>query len=103
MAEIVWLEPARDDLSEIIDYIALDDPEAAAAFSDRLLHHVRQLNEHPRSGSVLPEIPESHYRQIVEPPCRIFYRFDGKTVFVLHVLRFERLFRLGRLMDHDVE
>jgi plasmid stabilization system protein ParE len=101
MAEIIWLEPARDDFNEISAYIALDNPDAAAAFVDRVLRHVRQLKEHPRSGSVLPEIPESHYRQIVEPPCRVFYRFDGTTAFILHVLRFERLFRMGRLMDRD--
>jgi toxin ParE1/3/4 len=25
--------------------------------------------------------------QIVEPPCRAFYRYDGKRVFILHVIR----------------
>ncbi len=101
MAKIIWLEPARDDLNEISAYIAVENADAASSFIDRLLHHVRQLEKHPKSGSTLPEFPDSQYRQIIEPPCRIFYKFDGKTVFILHVLRFERLFKMGRLLDRD--
>jgi hypothetical protein len=33
----------------------------------------------------------------VEPPCRVFYRYDGHKVFILHVMRSERLLRKGRL------
>jgi plasmid stabilization system protein ParE len=101
MAKIVWLEPANDDLEEIAEYIALDNLEAAESFVFRVLRHVRQLAEHPRSGSLPPEFTTSQYRQIVEPPCRVFYRFDGETVFVLHVLRFERLLRISRLHERE--
>ena len=37
------------------------------------------------------------YRQIVEPPCRVFYRFDGAQVLILHVMRAERRLRRSRL------
>jgi toxin ParE1/3/4 len=29
MAQVIWAEPALNDLDAIADYIALDDPEAA--------------------------------------------------------------------------
>jgi plasmid stabilization system protein ParE len=29
MAEVIWTEPALNDLNAIADYIALDNPEAA--------------------------------------------------------------------------
>ena len=29
MAQIIWTEPALNDLDTIADYIALDDPQAA--------------------------------------------------------------------------
>ena len=29
MAEVIWAEPALNDLDAIADYIALDNPEAA--------------------------------------------------------------------------
>jgi hypothetical protein len=33
----------------------------------------------------------------VEPPCRVFYRFDGARVLILHVMRAERRLRRSRL------
>lgn len=97
MAEIVWSEPALSDLDAIADYIALENPFAAAELVKRIVGHVEQLADHPESGSRPQELKRSRYRQIVEPPCRVFYRYDGKRVFVLHVMRSERLLRKGRL------
>jgi plasmid stabilization system protein ParE len=97
MAEIVWSEPALSDLDAIADYIALESPIAAAELVKRIFGHVEQLADHPESGSRPQELGRSRYWQIVESPCRIFYRFDGHKVFILHVMRFERLLRKGRL------
>ncbi len=97
MAEIVWTDPALSDLDAIADYIALENPTAAAALVARVLAHVEQLADHPESGSRPRELGRSRYRQIVEPPCRVFYRHDGRRVFILHVMRSERLLRKGRL------
>ena len=97
MGEIVWSEPALSDLDAIGDYIALENPAAAAELVRRVFAHVEQLAEHPESGSRPQELKRSRYRQIIEPPCRVFYRYDGRTVFVLHVMRSERLLRAGKL------
>ena len=97
MAEVVWSEPALSDLDAIGDYIALENPAAAAALVQRVFQHVEQLAAHPESGSRPQELKRSRYRQIVESPCRVFYRYDGETVFVLHVMRSERLLRSGKL------
>lgn len=97
MAEIIWSEPAVGDLDAIADYIALENPAAAAEFVKRVLAHVEQLTDHPDSGSRPQELRRSRYRQIVEPPCRVFYRHDGDKVFILHVMRSERLLRPGQL------
>lgn len=97
MAEIVWSEPALGDLDAIADYIALENPVAASALIKRIFGHVEQLVEHPESGSRPQELGRSRYRQIVEPPCRVFYRYDGHKAFVLYVMRSERLLRRGRL------
>ncbi|HVI58384.1 MAG TPA: type II toxin-antitoxin system RelE/ParE family toxin [Luteimonas sp.] len=97
MAEIVWSEPALSDLDAIADYIALESPAAASELVKRIFGHVQQLADHPESGSRPQELGRSRYRQIVEPPCRVFYRHDGHKVFILHVLRSERLLRKGQL------
>jgi toxin ParE1/3/4 len=97
MAEIVWTEPALADLDAIADYIALDKPEAAHKLVQRIFRHVGQLEENPRSGSSPKELKGSRYRQIVEAPCRIFYRHEGERVYVLHVIRGEMQLQKGLL------
>ncbi len=97
MAEIIWSEPALSDLDAIADYIALENPVAASEFIARVFGHVEQLADHPESGSRPQELRRSRYRQIVEPPCRVIYRYDGHKVFILHVMRSERLLRKSRL------
>ena len=97
MAEIVWSDPALADLEAIADWIALQDPVAAANLVHRVLDHVAQLADHPESGSRVRELKRSRYRQLVEPPCRVFNRFDGRTVLVLHVMRSERVLRKRHL------
>jgi toxin ParE1/3/4 len=97
MAEVVWIEPALSDLDAIADYIALETPPAAAALVQRVFGHLEQLEGHPESGSRPPELENSRYRQILEPPCRVFYRFDGERLYILHVVRSERLLSEERL------
>ena len=93
MAEIIWTEPALADLDAIADYIALDDPEAAKELVRRVFRHVEQLASHPKSGPKPPELRGWRYRQIIEAPCRIFYRYDATGVYILYVMRGERLLR----------
>ena len=98
MAQVTWTEPAVADLDAIADFIALENPDAARVLVQRIVAHVRQLADHPESGSRPAELgARSRYRQLVEPPCRLFYRFDGKRVFLVHVMRTERILRRSAL------
>lgn len=101
MAEIVWSVPALNDLDAIADYIALESPVAAAELVRRVFVHVGQLAGHPNSGSRPKEMGKSRYRQIIEPPCRVFYRFDGAQILILHVKRTERLLRKSALVARN--
>jgi uncharacterized DUF497 family protein len=64
----------------------------------RVFRHVETLRKCPDLGSRPPELPRSRYRQIVQPPCRVIYRSDGKRVYILHILRAKSLLRLERLV-----
>jgi toxin ParE1/3/4 len=101
MAEIIWTAPALSDLEAIADYIALDNADAAKLLVRRVFEHVDQLAGQPESGSKPRELRGLPYRQIVEPPCRAIYRYDGHRVFILHVLRGEMLLRRRRVMLRD--
>jgi len=90
MAEVIWTEPAPGDLDAIADHIALENPDAARRLVRAVFRHVALLAQHPESGSKPQELRGRRYRQIVEPPCRIFYRYDGRRVFILYAIRGER-------------
>jgi addiction module RelE/StbE family toxin len=93
MAQIIWTEPALSDLDAIADYIAIENRDAAQRLVHKVFEHVSQLAEHPESGSRLGEMKRSRYRQLVEPHCRIIYRYADDHVFILHVMRTEQLLR----------
>jgi toxin ParE1/3/4 len=93
VARLIWTEPALADLEAIADYIALDNPEAACRVVQRVFGRVERLVQFPASGRRPPELRRSPYREIVVTPCRVFYRVDGDTVFLIHVMRAERLLR----------
>ncbi len=101
MAQVIWAEPALSDLDAIADYIALDNPEAARRLVQKIFEHVGHLASHPKLGSKLPELKGWRYRQIVEPPCRIFYREDSERVFILHVMRSQRLLSAELLSERE--
>jgi toxin ParE1/3/4 len=93
MARLIWTEPALLDLDEIAEYIALDDPLAASRYVQRVFDRVERLEAHPKSGKSPTELPHSPYREVVVPPCRVFYRAEGEVVYILYVMRSERLLR----------
>jgi len=103
MAEIVWTEPALADLDAIADYIALDKPAAASRFVKKLVAKAGNLAAFPEMGAFVPEmLPTRSHRQLLMPPCRIFYRHEAKAgkVWILAVTRQERLFKASWLRRH---
>lgn len=97
MAEIVWTNTALEQLDDLAHYIALDKPDAARALVRRAVETVSRLADFPLSGRVPDELPHSVYREIVVPPCRIFYRYSDTTVFIIDIMREERVLRAHML------
>ena len=93
MAEVVWTEPALQQLDAIAEYIALDNPAAASELVQEVFDKTERLENFPQSGRIPPELPNSVYREVVVTPCRIFYREEEKRVLVLYVMREERQLR----------
>jgi toxin ParE1/3/4 len=93
VARVVWTEPALEDLDRIADYVALDKPEAAASLVARVFDAVARLKRYPLSGKRPIELPRTPYRELVVGPCRVFYRVESDTAYVLHIMRAERLLR----------
>ena len=97
MAEIVWTNPALEQLDDLAQYIALDKPDAARTLVRKVVEAVGRLAEFPLSGRIPGELPDSVYCEIVVPPCRVFYRVSNTTVFIIHIMREERVLRAHML------
>lgn len=93
MAEVIWTEPALQELDALAEYIALDNPAAASALVKDIFDKIERLENFPKSGLIPPELSDSVYREVVIPPCRIFYREDEQRLLVLYVMREERQLR----------
>jgi toxin ParE1/3/4 len=92
MARLIWTEPALQELDEIADYISLDNPTAAKKLVRDVFDRIDHLIQFPESGKLAVEFEVSVYREIVLPPCRIFYRIEDDIIFIIHVIREEQLF-----------
>jgi toxin ParE1/3/4 len=101
VARLIWTEPALADLEAMADYIALDNPTAARRLVGRVFESVERLERFPNSGKRPPELPRSSYREIVVTPCRVFYRVEDDAVFLLYVMRAERLLRRFLLEERN--
>lgn len=104
MAQVIWTEPALDQLDEIAEYIALDNPAAAGRLVRNIFTRISCLEQFPDSGREPPELPESVYREVICNPCRFFYRHEGDVVLILHVMREEmqlRKYLLGENNDSE--
>jgi len=93
MARITWAESAIQELDAIADYIALDKPQAAHELVQQVFAAVKRLQQFPLMGSAPLELRGLPYRQLIVPPCRIFYRLEKKVVYIVHILRGEQLVR----------
>ncbi|MEB8433369.1 type II toxin-antitoxin system RelE/ParE family toxin [Cocleimonas sp. KMM 6892] len=103
MAQIIWTEPALQDLNEIAEFIALDKISAANKLVQKVFFKTERLERFPKSGRKLPELENSRYLEIIVNPCRIIYRIDKEKVFILYVMRSERSLRNFILNDRENE
>ncbi len=101
MARLIWTEPALQDLEQIADYIALDDPAAAKRLIRRVFSKAELLEDFPEMCPAPHDLPDSRYRHLVVKPLRIFYRIQDDAVYMIYVMRSERLLRASDLEDHD--
>jgi toxin ParE1/3/4 len=72
--KIIWSLQARDDLREIVTFIAVDNNAVAESFGFRLMSKVDVLANFPQIGRVVPEENDANIREISLRPYRIIYQ-----------------------------
>ena len=82
------LTPAEEDLTEIIEYISLDNRAAADKLLTKIEKILGLLSDNPLIGRVPleEELKQSGYRFIVAGNYLIFYTIEKKTIYVHRIL-----------------
>ena len=89
MKAVFWTASANRDLVDIVDYLAEESLEGAAAFVDRVDHELTHLLEFPQIGRVVPELERNNvtrFRELVLSPWRVVYREEKEQIFIVAVL-----------------
>ena len=87
--QILWTDAARLDLERIVEFIAEENPANALAVLARLERRCQALVALPERGRIVPEaraVDVLTYRELIEGPWRIIYRYDIDRVHVMAVL-----------------
>ncbi|MCM3877903.1 MAG: type II toxin-antitoxin system RelE/ParE family toxin [Thermoanaerobaculia bacterium] len=85
---VEWALIACQDLTEIIEYIARDDPGAAARVLDTLEARAASLRTLAARGRIVPELKRIQvhaYRELLGGPYRLIYRVESARVVVVGV------------------
>ena len=83
--EVIFSARSRNDLEQIVKYIARDDPAAAERFGLKLIAHAESLADAPEMGPRLPQKPDARFFPVSR--YLIIYRPDAKRR-VVRILRF---------------
>lgn len=81
--EVVWTEPAWEDLATAADYIARDPETYAATFVQEVRDAAASLAQFAERGHVVPEFGEEAIRELLVRPFRLVYRVVDDQVLVL--------------------
>ncbi len=84
-----WTSTAKNDLTEIIKYIAFDNIEIAKEKLKKIKEYVEQIKIFPEKGRIVPELYKeniSNYREAIISPWRIIYSIDKEIIHVLAVI-----------------
>ncbi len=85
---VIWTPEAEQDRTDIWNFIAADNPRAAARMDDLFSDAAVRLGERPRLGKP-GKIPGTR-ELIPHESYRLVYEIDGETVWVLALVHTAR-------------
>lgn len=87
---IEFTRRANAQIRNLFEYIAQDDGSAALKMVDRIEARIGRLADTPELGVELPESEYPFlapgYRKLLVQSFLVYYRVDGDTVYITHVV-----------------
>ena len=91
--KLFWTQEALRRLEEIEEYIAMDNPDAAVNFIDKLISLAETIPENPEKGRIVPELSIEYIRELLHKNYRIVYLIKKKSVEVLTIFEGHQLLK----------
>lgn len=86
---------AEEDFTEIISFIAADNPNAANLIANKIEKNLELLSENPNLGRIPreEEIKNLGYRYLIVQNYLIFYTIEERTIFIHRILHGARNYK----------
>ena len=93
--QVRLLKIAEEDFTEIVSFIADENPTAAEAIADKIEKNLELLSENPKLGRIPrdEEIRNLGYRYIIVQSYLIFYTIEERTIFIHRILHGARNYK----------
>jgi len=93
--QIRLLRIAEEDFTEIISFIAADNPTAADAIANKIEKNLELLSENPNLGRIPreEEIRNLGYKYLIVQNNLIFYTIEERTIFIHRILHGARNYK----------
>lgn len=83
--KIIWSPLGLDRVTDIAEYIANDNPNAAEKWIESIFSKVKNLEKFPSIGRIVPEANRKDIREIIFKNYRIIYRIEAELISILTV------------------
>ena len=91
--EVIWTTSARNELDDIVGYIAKDAPLSALAFLEEVLATADTLVTLAKRGRMVPELQNPRIRELFIKRYRLLYEIEDRVVYVLGLIHGAREFK----------
>ena len=93
--QIRLLKIAEEDFTEIITFIAADNPKAADTLAAKIEKNLELISKNPKSGRIPrdEEIRNMGYRYFIVQNYIIFYTIKSRTIYVHRTLHGARNYK----------
>ena len=93
--QIRLLKIAEEDFTEIIKFIADDNPSAAEAIANKIEKNLELLSDNPYLGRIPrdEEIRNLGYRYIIVQNYIVFYTIEERTILIHRILHGARNYK----------
>ena len=93
--QIRLLRIAEEDFTEILKFIADDNPTAAESIATEIEKNLELLSDNPHLGRIPrdEEIRNLGYRYIIVQNYTIFYTIEGRTVLIHRIIHGARNYK----------